>query len=128
MRLVLDASVAMSAVRPTEPVHATSGARVERALQALDELVVSSLFAVEVTDGLARLGFSRCLVRTFMEPSLRRSHEVVTIGPRRATKAARLACSCTLRGADPPMSGWRCAKGSRCARSTTKWPRAHRPP
>jgi predicted nucleic acid-binding protein len=100
MRLVLDASVAVAAAMPTEPTHAASRARVERALQGLDVLVVPSLFVVEVSGALARLGFSRPLVRAFVEPLCAGPHEVVTLGTRRAGKAARVASWCKLRGAD----------------------------
>jgi predicted nucleic acid-binding protein len=100
MRLVLDASVVIAAVKPSELAHASSRARVERALQGLDELVQTSLFLVEVSGALARLGFPEAIGRGLVEALSEPPHEIVTIGPKRATEASKVARSCKLRGAD----------------------------
>jgi hypothetical protein len=48
MRLVHDASVAIAASRAHEPSSAAARARVGRAIRRHDELVVPSLFGIEV--------------------------------------------------------------------------------
>jgi predicted nucleic acid-binding protein len=56
VRLVLDASVAVAAARPSEPFHAISRARVARVLAGDDEIVVPAIFPIEVGASLARVG------------------------------------------------------------------------
>lgn len=56
MKLVLDASVAVAAARPTESSHAVSRARVARVLAGHDEIVVPAIFPIEVGASLARVG------------------------------------------------------------------------
>jgi predicted nucleic acid-binding protein len=98
MRLVLDASVAIAATRPGEPAHASARACVERALRGQDALVVPCIFPVEVSGALARQGRAEPDIRAFVEGLTRPGHEVVTIGPRRARAASRIAVACKLRG------------------------------
>jgi predicted nucleic acid-binding protein len=100
MRLVLDASVVVASAKPREPSHAASRARFERALHGVDELVQPALFVVEVSGALARLGFPDADVVAILDPICARPHRIVTIGPRGAAKAAAVARSCKLRGAD----------------------------
>jgi predicted nucleic acid-binding protein len=52
MRLVLDASVAVAAARVGEPAHDAARARLTRILRGADEIVVPTLFSVEVTAAL----------------------------------------------------------------------------
>jgi predicted nucleic acid-binding protein len=100
MRLVLDASVAVAALRPSEPAHGAAAARILRLLNGDDTAVLPALFAIEVRGTLARLGFDRRTSVSFVDALARAPHEVVTIGPRAANAAARVAARCKLRGSD----------------------------
>jgi predicted nucleic acid-binding protein len=97
---VLDASVAVAAVRTSEPSHAAARARVERAIQNLDELVLPPIFPVEVGGALARLGVPEANIRRLVDALVRPPHEVVTVGPKRAAAAQALAMRARLRGTD----------------------------
>jgi predicted nucleic acid-binding protein len=99
MRLVLDASVAIASLRPNEPEHAAARARVRRIASGDDVAVVPSLFIAEVAGALARLGFDPTTVDSFIAALTGAPHEVVTIGPKRAHAAARVAVATKLRGA-----------------------------
>jgi len=100
MKIVLDASVAVAAMRPREPEHAAARTRVERALQGLDELVQPSLFAVEVGGALARQGRTEADIRALLGPLGAAPHQIVTFGPKRAAAAQACAIRGKLRGAD----------------------------
>jgi predicted nucleic acid-binding protein len=98
MRLVLDASVAIAATRVLEPFYAPARAQVERALQGIDAVVVPAFFLVEVAGALARQGVVEPDIQAVLDPFTRAPHEVVTIGPKRARAALRVAIACKLRG------------------------------
>jgi predicted nucleic acid-binding protein len=100
MRLVLDASVAVAAMRPSEPAHAAARARIEGALQGADELVEPSIFGVEVAGALARRGTLEPDIVALLQALSRAPHQIVTIGPKRATAAQTAAIKGRLRGAD----------------------------
>jgi predicted nucleic acid-binding protein len=100
MRLVLDASVAIAATRTFEPFYAPARAQVERALQGIDAVVVPAFFFVEVAGALARQGVAEPDIQAVLDPFTRAPHEVVTIGPKRARAALRVAIACKLRGPD----------------------------
>jgi predicted nucleic acid-binding protein len=100
MRLVLDASVAIASLRPTEPAYGAARARVRRVANGDDVVVVPSIFIVEVAGALSRLGFDAAAIETFVATLTSAPHEVTTMGPRRAHLAARLAVATKLRGAD----------------------------
>jgi predicted nucleic acid-binding protein len=100
MRLVLDASVAIAATRSFEPFYAPARAQVERALQGIDPVVVPAFFFVEVAGALARQGVAESDIQAVLDPFTRAPHEVVTIGPKRARAALRVAIACKLRGPD----------------------------
>jgi predicted nucleic acid-binding protein len=100
MRLVLDASVAIAATRVFEPFYAPARAHIERALQGIDTVVVPAFFLVEVAGALARQGVAASDIQAVLDPFTRAPHEVVTIGPRRARAALRVAIACKLRGPD----------------------------
>jgi predicted nucleic acid-binding protein len=100
MRLVLDASVAIAATRAFEPSYAAARAQVERALQGIDAVVVPAFFFVEVAGALARQGVTEPDIHAVLDPFTRAPHEVVTIGPKRARAALRVAIACKLRGPD----------------------------
>jgi predicted nucleic acid-binding protein len=100
MRLVLDASVAIAATRPKEPSYGGARATIDRVLQGIDTIVVPAFFAVEVSGALARQGLPEGDIRAIIDPLTRPPHEVVTIGPKRARAAERVAIACKLRGPD----------------------------
>ena len=74
--------------------------RVERALQGIDTVVVPAFFFVEVAGALARQGVAESDIQAVLDPFTRAPHEVVTIGPKRARGALRVAIACKLRGPD----------------------------
>jgi predicted nucleic acid-binding protein len=100
MKLVLDASVAIASMRPAEPEHAASRARVERALRGDDELVEPAIFGVEVAGALARRGTMEQDIRDLVQALGRPPHAIVTIGPKGAAAAEARAIQARLRGAD----------------------------
>src|SRR4051812_33345592 len=100
MRLVLDASGAIAATRRREASYAAARAQVERVLQGIDTIVVPAFFVVEVAGALARQGESEADIQAILDPLTRSPHELVTIGPKRARAAQRVAVACRLRGPD----------------------------
>ena len=100
MKLVLDASVVVASMRAGEPSHAPARARVERALQGVDELVEPAIFSVEVAGALARRGIAESDIRDLVQALGRAPHKIVTIGPTRASRAETCAIQNRLRGAD----------------------------
>lgn len=100
MKLVLDASVAVAAMRPGEPAYAVSRARIERVLQGADELVQPALFGVEVAGALARRGIVEADIRAFVQALRAPPHQIVTIGPKGSASAETYATQGRLRGAD----------------------------
>ena len=99
MRFVLDASVAVAALRSTEPHHAQALAYCMRLFAGRDEIVVPAIFDVEVTTALVRRGADPLRVEEFLKQHLA-SRTLVTIGPRAATSACALAGRTGLRAAD----------------------------
>jgi predicted nucleic acid-binding protein len=100
MKLVLDASVAVASVGPSEPAYAAARARVDRVLQGLDELVQPAIFRVEVGGALARQGRPEAEIRRLVDRLCAPPHAIVTIGPKRAAAAEARAIQGRLRGAD----------------------------
>ena len=100
MRLVLDASVAIAAERPSEPGYAASRARLLRILTGTDIIVVPSFFVVEVSGALARLGFDGKTIRRFVDRLIAPPHEAATVGPKSANAARAVAIRAKLRGPD----------------------------
>ena len=101
MKLVLDASVAVAALREGEPDHRAARARLERVLTAEDEIVVPAIFLPEVASALARRGWSLGDVDRALSAIVpTASHAIVTVGPRAAARVARLAVLAKLRAAD----------------------------
>jgi predicted nucleic acid-binding protein len=100
MRLVLDASVVVAAVRHVEPSFAAARATVNRALRGDDELVVPTLLAVEVAASLARVGEPAPKIRELVAHLTSSPHQSVPLGPGRAKRAMELAIAGKLRGAD----------------------------
>jgi predicted nucleic acid-binding protein len=100
MRLVLDASVAIAAARTSEPSAAAARARVGRALRSHDELVVPSLFGIEVAGALSRHREPEKKIRDYVARLTASPHEVVPLGAARARRAMEVALAGRLRGAD----------------------------
>ena len=99
MRLVLDASVSVAAARPGEPAHRAARNRVEAVLSGADEIIVPTLFSVEVAASLARVGVALPAIRRFVKELLGGA-AVVPLGPRAARQARETAMRWKLRAAD----------------------------
>jgi predicted nucleic acid-binding protein len=96
---VLDASVAVASVQTTSTAYGAARACIARILVGTDAIVVPAIFEVEVTAALARGGVAALDVARFAGPLLANAR-VVTVGPRFARAAARLASTASLRGMD----------------------------
>lgn len=100
MKVVLDASVAVAAVRPMEPFHRESRRRLERVLRGPDSIVVPVIFPIEVGAALGRVGEDPVAIRKLVAALAEPPHEVVTLGPVRARQILEVAIVCRLRAAD----------------------------
>lgn len=100
MRVVLDASVAVASVQRTAPGHLAARRRVRRVLMAQDEIVVPTLFLVEVAASLGRLGVAHDRVDQLLDGLSKAPHELVPLAARRARLASAQALDGRLRGAD----------------------------
>ncbi|MBI2893565.1 MAG: type II toxin-antitoxin system VapC family toxin [Deltaproteobacteria bacterium] len=100
MTFVLDASVAVAAVRPGEPHHVRSRRLLERVILGPATIVVPSIFAVEVAAALVRIGEPADAIVPLLAALGAPPHEVVSIGRARARRAAEIAMRCRLRAAD----------------------------
>ena len=99
MKYVLDASVAVAALRSGEPDHALALRRCMPLFAGRDEIVVPAIFDVEVVSALVRRGATPASVERFFEKHFA-SRTLVTIGPRAARAARALASTTRLRAAD----------------------------
>lgn len=96
---VLDASVAVAAVRPREAEHRSARARLVSLLTGADAIVVPAIFDAEVTSTLVRGRASMPAVRAYLDRDLG-ARKVVTIGPRAARAISGVAARTRLRAAD----------------------------
>ena len=96
---VLDASVAVAAVRTGEPSHVAARARVASLLAGRDDVVVPAIFDAEVTSALVRGGASPAAARQYLERDLA-ARRLVTMGPRAARAISAVAARTRLRAAD----------------------------
>lgn len=96
---VLDASVAVAAVRPGEPSHRAARARLASLLAGADAIVVPVIFDIEVTSTLVRGGAPISAARDFLERDLA-ARQLITIGPRAARAISGVAARARLRAAD----------------------------
>ncbi len=96
---VLDASVAVAAVRAGEPSHAAARARLAGLLTGADDIVVPALFDVEVTSALVRAQASPARAQKYFHVDLA-ARKLVTIGPRSARAICRVVAKTRLRAAD----------------------------
>ena len=99
MTYVLDASVAVAALRDGEPGHRAALRRCMPLFAGRDQIVVPAIFDIEVTSALVRRGVAPDRVAAFFERHLT-SRQLVNIGPR-AVRAPRAIVNATrLRVAD----------------------------
>jgi predicted nucleic acid-binding protein len=96
---VLDASVAVAAVRPTEPSHRAARARLIALLTGTDSIVVPAIFDVEVTAALVRGQASSSAAQGYLERDLG-ARQLVAIGPRAARAISGVSARTRLRAAD----------------------------
>jgi predicted nucleic acid-binding protein len=99
MKYVLDASVAVAALRSTEPGHAAALRRCMPLFAGHDEIVVPAIFELEVTAALTRRGLEPARVAGFLARHLAQRTSV-TIGPRAIRGAQRILGLTRLRAAD----------------------------
>lgn len=99
MKYVLDASVAVAALRSTEPSHAAALRRCLPLFSGRDEIVVPAIFDIEVTAALTRRGIEPAKVAEFLALHLAQ-RRLVTIGPRAIRGANRIVGKTRLRAAD----------------------------
>ncbi len=99
MKYVLDASVAVAALRRQEPGHAAALHRCMPLFAGRDEIVVPAIFEIEVVSALARRGAAPASIEQFFEKHFG-SRQLVAIGPRAARAARAIASSTRLRAAD----------------------------
>jgi predicted nucleic acid-binding protein len=99
MRYVLDAAVAVAALRTTEASHTASLRRCMPFFTGIDEIVVPAIFDVEVVSALIRRGAEPKRVGMLFEQHFS-TRTVVTIGPRAARAARAIVNTTRLRAAD----------------------------
>jgi predicted nucleic acid-binding protein len=99
MKYVLDASVAVAALRSTEPWHAAALRRCMPLFAGDDDIVVPALFDIEVLAALARRGIDTTRVSGFLTQHLA-NRRLVNIGPRAIRGANRIVRLTRLRAAD----------------------------
>jgi predicted nucleic acid-binding protein len=99
LRYVLDASVAVAALRSGEPGHADALRRCMPLFAGRDEIVVPAIFEIEVVSALVRRGADRTSVGRFFDKHFA-SRTSVTLGPRAARSARGIASLTRLRAAD----------------------------
>ena len=99
MRYVLDASVAVAALRTTEPCHAASLRRCLPFFAGSDEIVVPAIFDVEVFSALVRRGAEPARVNELFEAHFG-TRTVLPIGPRIVRAVRGVVAATRLRAAD----------------------------
>lgn len=105
---MLDASVAVAALREGEPGHAAALRRCLPLFAGRDEIVVPSIFDLEVTSALVRRGISPDRVAAFFDKHLA-ARRLVTLGPR-AIRAARGVLAATRLRATDALYVWVAAR------------------
>jgi predicted nucleic acid-binding protein len=99
MKYVLDASVAVAALRNTEPHHAAALKRCMPLFAGRDETVVPAIFDIEVVASLVRRGADPASVAHFFDRHFA-ARTLVTIGPKAAARVRVVAAITRLRPAD----------------------------
>ena len=96
---VLDASVAVAALRNTEVSHARALARCMPLFAGRERIEVPAIFDVEVTAALVRRGADPQAISQVLSKHFA-SRTLVTLGPRAASKVCAIATRTRLRAAD----------------------------
>jgi predicted nucleic acid-binding protein len=99
MSYVLDAAVAVAALRNSESGHADALRRCAPLFMGDDQTVVPAIFDIEVISALVRRGAAPQSVGTFFERHFS-SRRIVTIGPRAILAVRNLVGLTRLRAAD----------------------------
>lgn len=99
MKFVLDASVAVAALRNTEPGHAAALRRCMPFFSGKDAIVVPALFDIEVVSALVRRGADPVRVAQFFDQHFA-ERTLVTIGPRAVREIRKVIALTGLRAAD----------------------------
>ena len=105
---MLDASVAVAALRAAEPGHADALRRCMRLFAGRDDIVVPSIFDLEVTAALVRRGVGAERVAAFLAQHLA-ARRLVTVGAR-AVRAARMIVNTTQLRAAGALYVWVAAR------------------
>ena len=108
MRYVLDASVAVAALRQGEPLHAESLRQCMPFFAGRDEIVVPVIFDIEVFAALVRRGADPATVSLFIDQHFI-SRKLVTIGPR-GVRAVRTVIGLTRLRAGDALYVWLAAR------------------
>jgi predicted nucleic acid-binding protein len=96
---VLDASVAISALRAADPNHARAALHVAPLLQGIDSIVVPAIFDVEVVATLVRAGYPPADARRAADLFVCSARTLI-LGPRAARAASSTASRTHLRTGD----------------------------
>lgn len=99
MKYILDASVAVAALRVSEPFHADALRRCLPLFAGRDEIVVPALFDIEVTAALVRRGIMPDRVQRFFRRHLA-NRTIVPVGVRVARLVRQVVGLTRLRAAD----------------------------
>ncbi len=99
MKYVLDASVAVAAMRKHEPSHASALRFCMPLFAGRDEIVVPAIFDVEIVSALVRRGAEPKRIAALLDTHFA-TRKLITLGPR-AVRAVRDVVTATrLRAAD----------------------------
>lgn len=96
---MLDASVAISALRAADANHTRAASYLAPLLQGVDSIVVPAIFDTEVVATLTRAGYAAADARRAANLFVG-AGRVVTIGPRAARAASSVASRTRLRTGD----------------------------
>jgi predicted nucleic acid-binding protein len=99
VKYVLDASVAVAALRSSEPSHAAALRTCSALFAGGDDIVVPAIFDIEVTAALTRRGLDAARVAAFFALHLAQRRSI-NIGPRAIRGANRIVALTRLRAAD----------------------------
>lgn len=99
MKHVLDASVAVAALRSDERFHVAALAHCRPFFARRDDVVVPAIFDIEVTSALVRRGADPADVATMFRKHLS-SRKLVPIGPRVVRAVRGIVSATKLRAAD----------------------------
>ena len=99
MRYVLDASVAVAALRSSEPAHEAALRHCLPLFAGRDQAVVPAIFDLEVISALVRRGADPARVALFFEQHFG-ARQLVTVGPRAVHAVLPIVGTTRLRAAD----------------------------